>query len=52
MSDASTDESGEDSEPVTLLRTLVSLNYNYSAGQSASRVLRALEKGNLDTLQR
>ena len=47
MSDASTDESGEDSEPVTLLRTLVSLNYNYSAGQSASRVLRALEKGKL-----
>jgi uncharacterized OB-fold protein len=32
---------------VTLLRTPISLDYNYSAGQSASRFLRAIKEGKL-----
>ena len=47
MSDASSEEGAEGNEPVTLLRTLVSLQYEHSAGQSASRALRAIEKGKL-----
>lgn len=47
MSKDSREEKGEEIEPVTLLRTPVSLTYDYSAGQSASRFLRALEKGKL-----
>ncbi len=47
MSDASRGESAEESGPVTLLRTPISLKYDYSAGQSASRALRAIEKGKL-----
>ena len=47
MSDASRDEGDEGSQPVTLLKTPVSLQYNYSAGQSASRFLRAIESGKL-----
>ena len=43
MSD-SNDETGS---PVTLLRAPISLDYDYSAGQSASRFLRAIEKGKL-----
>ncbi|MFP6654840.1 MAG: Zn-ribbon domain-containing OB-fold protein, partial [Myxococcota bacterium] len=39
-------EEGEDS-PVILLRTAISLDYDYSAGQSASRFLRAIKEGKL-----
>lgn len=37
----------EANEPVTLLRAPISLEYDYSAGQSASFVLRAIAKGKL-----
>jgi uncharacterized OB-fold protein len=33
--------------PVTVLKAPISLDYDYSAGQSASRFLRAIEKGQL-----
>jgi uncharacterized OB-fold protein len=41
------DSSKEGDEPVTLLRVPVSLDYDYSAGQSASRFLRAIADGKL-----
>ncbi len=44
MSDVRADD---EQEPVTLIRTPVSLSYAYSAGQSASRLLRAIAKGKL-----
>lgn len=47
MSKGSTDDGNQASEPVTLLRTPVSLDYDYSAGQSASRFLRAIAEGKL-----
>lgn len=34
-------------EPVTLIRTPISLEYDYSAGESASRFLRAIAEGKL-----
>jgi len=37
----------ETPEPVTILRTPVDLEYTYSAGQSASRFLRAIAQGKL-----
>lgn len=37
----------ESNEPITLIRTPISLDYDYSAGQSASRFLRAIEEGKL-----
>lgn len=37
----------EDEGPVTGFRAPISLDYNYSAGQSASRFLRAIAKGKL-----
>lgn len=42
-------EGGADDGPteVTLLRTPISLDYDYSAGQSASRFLRAIQEGKL-----
>jgi len=43
MSDATEDSN----EPVTLQRAAISLDYDYSAGQSASRFLRAIEQGKL-----
>jgi len=36
-----------ETEPVTILRTPVDLEYTYSAGQSASRFLRAIAQGKL-----
>jgi uncharacterized OB-fold protein len=47
MSDGSSDEEVGARDPVTLLRTPVSLQYDYSAGQSASLFLRAIEQGKL-----
>jgi uncharacterized OB-fold protein len=34
-------------EPVTLIRTPIALQYDYSAGQSASRLLRGIAKGKI-----
>lgn len=39
--------SEETNEPVELLRIPVTLHYQYSAGQSSSRFLRAIEEGKL-----
>jgi len=47
MSKASKNEQDEESGPVTLLRMPIKLSYDYSAGQSASHFLRAIEKGKL-----
>lgn len=41
------DEKNAENEPVTLLRTPVELDYDYSAGQSASKFLRAIKDGKL-----
>ena len=41
------DEADDRPAQVTLLRTPISLDYDYSAGQSASRFLREIEKGKL-----
>ncbi len=38
---------GDQAAEVTLLRTPVSLDYDYSAGQSASRFLRGIKEGRL-----
>ena len=37
----------DEDESITLLRTAISLDYDYSAGQSASRFLRAIKNGKL-----
>jgi uncharacterized OB-fold protein len=37
----------DEDETITLLRTEISLDYDYSAGQSASRFLRAIKEGKL-----
>lgn len=47
MSDRTRDGNEASSEPVTILRTPISLDYNYSAGQSASRFLRGIAQGKL-----
>ena len=41
------DAKNAESEPVTLLRTPIELDYDYSAGQSASKFLRAIKDGKL-----
>ena len=41
------EERDEGESDVTLLRTPISLDYDYSAGQSASRFLRAIAEGKL-----
>jgi len=47
MSKNARDEKDAANEPITLLRAPISLSYDYSAGQSASRFLRAIAKGKL-----
>jgi len=42
-----TGSNGDGSEPITVLRTPIELDYAYSAGQSASRFLRAMAEGKL-----
>ena len=42
-----TPDGGDEAPDVTLIRTPVSLDYDYSAGESASRFLRAIEQGKL-----
>lgn len=47
MSKASTPPGDAANEPVTMLHVPISLDYDFSAGQSASRFLRAIEQGKL-----
>ncbi len=47
MSRANQNNEDDSNEPVTLLRTPISLDYDFSAGRSASRFLRAIAEGRL-----
>jgi hypothetical protein len=42
-----TENDEEENGPIEILRTPISLDYDYSAGQSASRFLRAIAQGKL-----